>query len=329
MQVTVLAGGIGGSRFLRGVRTRFAADSAADSPAVTAIVNTADDITLFGLRVCPDLDTVMYTLGGGNDEERGWGRADETFSARDELVAYGAEPGWFGLGDRDLATHIVRTQMLDAGYPLSAVTAALCKRWDLGLRMLPMSDDRVETHIVIDDPEAPGGRRAVHFQEYWVRLHAAPPAREVVEVGVDAATPAPGVVDAITDADVVLFAPSNPVVSIGTILAVPGIREALRRRPGPVVGVSPIIGGAPVRGMADKMLAAIGVVTDAGAVALHYGSRTTGGVLDGWLVDDSDAGVVPDLEAAGLRARAMPLLMADSATTVAIVDAALALAFPA
>ena len=147
------------------------------------MVNTADDITLFGLRVSPDLDTVMYTLGGGSDEERGWGRSDETFTAKAELAAYGAQPDWFGLGDRDLATHIVRTQMLDAGFPLSQVTEALCRRWELGLRLLPMTDQRVETHIVVADEAAPAGARAMHFQEFWVRWHASLPVREVVLVG--------------------------------------------------------------------------------------------------------------------------------------------------
>jgi len=332
MQVTVLAGGVGGSRFLRGVRAVLASGqpdqrhAAALSPSgLTAVVNTADDITLFGLRVSPDLDTVMYTLGGGSDEERGWGRAEETFTARDELAAYGAEPTWFGLGDRDLATHLVRTQMLTAGYSLTDVTAALATRWPLGLRLLPMTDARVETHIVIDDPDAPGGRRAIHFQEYWVRWHAAPAAREVVVVGIDEATPAPGVLDVIRDADLVLLAPSNPVVSIGPILAVDGIRAALRSRSGPVVGVSPIINGAPVRGMADKLLTAIGVATDAGAVGLHYGARVGDGVLDGWLVDASDAGCLPALRAAGIVADAVPLVMTDVDATAAIARSAGAL----
>ena len=184
-------------------------------------------------------------------------------------------PAWFGLGDRDIATHVVRTQMLDAGYPLSQVTAALCSRWglpDLGVRLLPMSDDRVETHVVIDDPEAPGGRRAVHFQEYWVRLHAVPDAHEIVAVGAEDAKPGPGVLEAFATADLVLLPPSNPVVSIGTVLSVPGLRDALVASPAPVVGLSPIVGGAPVRGMADRVLAAIGVETSAAAVALHYGA---------------------------------------------------------
>ena len=224
------------------------------TPDITVIGNTGDDISLFGLRICPDLDTVMYTLGGGINEEQGWGRADETFTLREELAAYEVGPAWFTLGDRDFATHIVRTQMLDAGYPLSAVTAALCDRWKPGVRLLPMTDDRVETHVVIEDAD---GRRAIHFQEWWVRLHAQVPARSIAAVGAEDAKPAPGVLEAIEAADLVVLPPSNPVVSVGTILAVPGIRAAVAAKT--VVGVSPIIGGAPVRGMADACLTAIGV----------------------------------------------------------------------
>lgn len=320
MLLTVLAGGIGGARFLLGLRA--AVDP--DDDSITVIGNTADDIWLFGLRICPDLDSVMYTLGGGIDSERGWGRSEETWHASEELNAYGVEPSWFGLGDRDLATHVVRTQMLTAGYPLSAVTEALCERWDPGVRLLPMTDDRVETHVVIDDPEE-GSRRAVHFQEYWVRLHA-PPAHQVVAVGAEDATPGPGVLDAIGSADVVIVAPSNPVVSIGTILAVPGIADALRTTKAAVVGISPIIGGAPVRGMADRLLPVLGVEVSARAVAEHYGSRRTGGLLDGWLVDEADSGDVPALVQLGLAARAVPLLLRDPATSRALGGEALALA---
>jgi LPPG:FO 2-phospho-L-lactate transferase len=286
---------------------------------VTVVGNTGDDLTLFGLRICPDLDTVMYTLGGGANEEQGWGRAGETWSVKEELAAYGAEPTWFGLGDRDFATHIVRTQMLDAGYPLSEVTAALCRRWQLGLTLLPMSDQRVETHVLIDDAD---GRRAIHFQEWWVGKHAQTPALEFISVGAEEAKPGPGVIEAILAADVVLLPPSNPVVSIGSILSVPGISDALLATEAPVVGCSPIIGTAPVRGMADACLTAIGVETSAAGVALHYGS----GILDGWLVHDTDAEAVPVVEAAGIACRAVPLLMTDVETTAAMVRAALDLA---
>ncbi|SFC11585.1 2-phospho-L-lactate transferase [Streptomyces aidingensis] len=313
-RIVVLAGGIGGARFLRGLRP------AAPDAEITVIGNTGDDIHLFGLKICPDLDTVMYTLGGGIHEEQGWGRADESFAVREELAAYGVEPTWFGLGDRDIATHIVRTQMLGAGYPLSAVTEALCARWQPGVKLLPMTDDRVETHVVIDAPD--GGRRAVHFQEYWVRLRAAVPAHGIVPVGAETAAPAPGVLQALAEADVILFPPSNPVVSIGTILSVPGIREAVAGAAAPVVGLSPLIGGAPVRGMADKVLAAIGVAADTAAVARHYGPE----LLDGWLVAPQDADAVPEVEKAGIRCRAVPLLMSDRQAATAMAGQALELA---
>ncbi|MEV4943704.1 2-phospho-L-lactate transferase [Streptomyces zaomyceticus] len=313
MRIVVLAGGIGGARFLRGLK------QAAPDAEITVIGNTGDDIHLFGLKVCPDLDTVMYTLGGGIDEEQGWGRRDESFTVKEELAAYGVGPEWFGLGDRDFATHIVRTQMLGAGYPLSAVTEALCARWQPGVRLLPMSDDRVETHVAI---EVDGEQRAVHFQEYWVKLRASVDAKAVVPVGAEAAKPAPGVLEAIADADVILLPPSNPVVSVGTILAVPGIREAVVAAGAPVVGLSPIVGDAPVRGMADKVLAAVGVESTATAVALNYGSE----LVAGWLVDTVDAGAVADVEAAGIRCRAVPLMMTDVEATAAMAREALALA---
>ncbi|OAA18413.1 LPPG:FO 2-phospho-L-lactate transferase [Frankia sp. EI5c] len=353
MRVTALAGGIGGARFLTGVR------AARPDAEITVIGNTGDDITLHGLRICPDLDTVMYTLGGGISAERGWGREDESFVVAGELAAYGVGPAWFGLGDRDLATHLVRTQMIDAGYKLSDVVTALCDRWQPGVRLLPMSDDRVETHVIITDDQ---GRRAVHFQEWWLRMRAAVPAEAILSVGAAESTPAPGVIDAIADADVVLIGPSNPVVSIGTILSVPGIADALRVTLAPVIGVSPIIGGAAVRGMADACLKAIGVETTARAVGAHYGGRhrlpgprpagggeaatggeapdgavegTSGGaaqevghgLLDGWLVDVVDAAIAADPDAIpGATVKAIPLLMTDLEATVAIVEAALELA---
>jgi LPPG:FO 2-phospho-L-lactate transferase len=308
MRITVLAGGVGGARFLRGLK------AAAPDAEITVIGNTGDDISLFGLHVSPDLDTVMYTLGGGISEEQGWGRADETFTVLHELAAYGAGPDWFGLGDRDFATHIVRTSMLADGIPLSAVTRALAERWQPGVTLLPMTDDRVETHVVLADGPT------VHFQEWWVRLHAEVPAAEIMFTGAEAATPAPGVLEAIAAADCVLLPPSNPVVSVGAILAVPGIAEAVRAKT--VVGVSPIIGGAPVRGMADACLAAIGVETTAAAVAAHYGA----GLLDGWLVDDQDKAAADDPALAGIAVRALPLLMTNLAASAEIARAALALA---
>jgi LPPG:FO 2-phospho-L-lactate transferase len=334
-RITVLSGGMGGAKFLQGLLHGIAAGTlpgvAADA-VVTVVANTADDVWMHGLKICPDLDTVMYTLGDGIDPERGWGRREETWSVKEELAAYGVEPTWFGLGDRDLATHVVRTQMLDAGYPLSQVTEALCRRWltpTYGdrLRLLPMTDDRVETHVAVADPDTPSGRRVVHFQEYWVRLRAEVPAETVVVVGLESSTPAPGVLEALTDTDLVVLPPSNPVVSVGTILGVPGLRDALRSTPAPVVGLSPIVGGTHVRGMAHQVLTAIGVEVSAGAVGLHYGDRATtaDGVLDGWLVDERDADQVERVRAGGLACAAVPLMMRDHPATAAMAAAAITL----
>jgi LPPG:FO 2-phospho-L-lactate transferase len=317
MHIVVLAGGIGGARFLTGVRA--VAGDLGDA-TVTAIVNVGDDVTMHGLRICPDLDSVMYTLAGAADPERGWGRVGETWVIKKELAEYGAEPSWFGLGDKDIATHLVRTRMLAAGHPLSAVTDVLCQRWPTGIRLLPASDDRLETHVVVpsdDRPDEP--ERAIHFQEWWVRYRAARPARRFVFVGADTARPAAGVLDAIASAEVILLAPSNPVVSIAPILAVRGLREALVNAPAKVVGVSPIVGGAPVRGMADKCLAALDVPCTAAGVGNLYRARSAGGVLDAWLVDKSDEGVEVD----GVRVHAVPLWMTDELATAEIVRRAL------
>ena len=333
-EITVLSGGVGGARFVRGLLHGIAAGTVPGVEAgarVTVVANTADDWWLHGLKICPDLDTVMYTLGDGIDPERGWGRRDETWHAKEELAAYGVERAWFGLGDRDLATHLVRTQMLEAGFPLHQVTEALCRRWFAGrpdVRLLPMTDDRVETHLVIPDDESPSGRRAVHFQEYWVRLHAEVPAETVLVVGQDDCSPAPGVIEAITDADLVVLPPSNPVVSVGTILGVPGVRDALATTPAPVVGISPIIGGRHVHGMAQQLLATIGVEVSAGGVGRHYGSRRGEGVLDGWLVAEDDVDQLDGLHEAGLAAAAAPLLMTDDDATAAMAAAAVALVRP-
>jgi len=310
VKIVVLAGGTGGARFLRGVR------SAAPEAEITAVVNTGDDVTMHGLRICPDLDTVMYTLGGGIDEERGWGRAGESWTVKEELAAYDADPSWFGLGDRDVATHLIRTRMLDAGYPLSAVTAALATRWQPGVTLLPMSDQRVETHVVVEGED--GRRQAIHFQEWWVRHRAGLTPSAFVQVGVDDAKPGPGVAEAFAEADAVLLAPSNPVVSIGTILGVPGIREALLSAPGRVAGVSPIVGGAVVRGMADRCLPVLGIEVSAEGVGRHYGARGSGGLLDAWLVAEDDAADVP-----GVDVRRVPLLMSSPETTTALARAAL------
>ena len=306
MKITVLSGGVGGSRFMEGLlRIKAPADE------VTVIANTADDIWLFGLRICPDLDTVMYTLGDGIDRERGWGRIDESWNAKDELGAYGIEQAGFGLGDRDIATHLVRTMRLREGRMLSQVTAELCERWQPGVRLLPMSDDEVETYIGITRD---GRQELIHFQEFWIRLHAELPVEQVVIKGIESAKAAPEVVEAM-DADVVILPPSNPIVSIGPIAAVAGIREAIASTPAPVVGVSPIIGAGAVRGMADQLLTGLGIEISAPGVAIHHGSRRAGGLLDGWLIDSIDHDQTAAIDAKGITTRAVPLWMSDDTTT--------------
>ena len=315
MRIVVLTGGIGGARFLLGVRSharRIGAD-------VTAVVNVGDDVRMHGLQICPDLDSVMYTLAGAADPVRGWGRVGESWVVKEELTAYGVEPSWFGLGDKDIATHLVRTTMLTAGYPLSAVTAALCDRWRPGVPLLPATDDRLETHVVVD---LDGERTAIHFQEWWVRYRADVPTHRFVFTGAAAAKPAPGVLEAITAADAVLIAPSNPVVSIAPILAVAQLKEAVVEGRAPVVGVSPIIGGMPVRGMADRCLRTLGVDVSAAGVGALYGARQHGGVLDGWLVDSDDSGT----DVPSVTTRAVPLWMTDEDATVKMVAEALDLA---
>lgn len=318
MRITVLSGGVGGSRFIAGL---MAAKPSGDE--VTVIGNTADDLWLWGLRVCPDLDTLMYTLGGGIDPERRWGRANETWNAKEELAAYGADRAWFGLGDRDLATHLMRTQMLRDGMGLTEITEQLCRRWNPGVRLLPMTEDEVETHIAIDGED---GLQVIHFQEYWIRLGARVPVRDVIVTGAESAVAAPGVIEAIKTADRIVLPPSNPIVSIGTILAVDEIATALRATAAPVVGVSPVINGGAVRGMADQLLTGLGIDISAGSVARHFGSRSHGGIIDGWLVDSVDAGEIPSILDAGIEARAVPLYMTDDAATTQMAREALDLA---
>jgi len=324
MRITILAGGVGGARFISAVREHLRdLEAAGGGPSeITVVANTGDDMWLTGLKVCPDLDSLTYALGGVNDTERGWGRAGESERVSAELTAFGVGWPWFTLGDLDLGTHIARTSMLRDGLTLSEATERITARWPLGVRLLPMSDDDVETHVEVEIPGE--GVRLLHFEEWWVRLRASVPALRFVQKGVATARPAPGVLEAIADTDAVLVAPSNPVVSIGTILGVPGIADALRATAAPVVGVSPVIGGAVVRGMADACLAAIGVETSAEAVGLHYGSRSTGGLLDAWLVGEEDAGAVSALEAAGLRTRSVPLWLRDRETSARLAADAIA-----
>lgn len=304
MRITALAGGIGGARFLRGLRRHL--DSLPGGPHdLTVIANTGDDITLYGLRICPDVDTLLYTLGGGNNEQQGWGRGEETFALQAELMAYGVEPQWFGLGDKDLGTHVARTLWLGQGATNSEVTARLAQRWGLPqqrITLVPMTDEPVETHVVVEQDGAP---TAIHFQQWWIKEQAAIPAQRFVVAGMDRASAAPGVLDAIRGADLVILPPSNPVVSIGIILTVPGIRDALRGTTAPVVGVSPIVGHRPVRGHADACLAPLGVDVSAQGVAGLYAD-----FLDGWLIDEHDTCTLRDAQV-----RSLPLLMKDPAAT--------------
>lgn len=342
--ITVLAGGVGAARFLTGLVAALkleqqttasnqtspgstSSTNSSDIPKnkITIISNTGDDIRMFGLQVCPDLDSVMYGLGGVESSDRGWGRENETFNTLEELRAYNAEPNWFQLGDRDIATHLIRTQMLDAGYTLSQVTQALCQRWQIPATLVPMTNDRVETHVVVDDPET-NHVRAIHFQEWWVRYRAALPAREFLTIGADTAKPAPGVIGAIQSADVIVLPPSNPVVSINPILNIPGIRQALRLAQAPIIGVSPIINGQVVRGMADKCLSALDISATALGVANYYGSRASDGLLDAWIIDDQDAASLDAIRELGLQAITTKTLMSEPGVGEALAQQVLNLA---
>jgi LPPG:FO 2-phospho-L-lactate transferase len=318
VKVTVLAGGVGGAKFLLGLRHLL--EQTSPGAEIAAVVNIGDDAWMHGLKICPDLDSCMYTLGGAVDAERGWGQRGETYSAWGELQAYGVEPTWFTLGDRDIGTHLVRSQMLAAGYPLTDVTEALCARWQPRVRLLPVSDDRSETHVVITDPVSEE-RTAIHFQEWWAKHRAKVPTHSFAFLGSEKAKPTPQALAAIAEADAVLLAPSNPVVSIGALLAIPGIRAALRETKARVVGLSPIVDGKPLRGMADACLAVVGVESSAEAVGALYGARLDTGLLDGWLVHETDQALIP-----GVRSLAVPLVMTDADATAAMARRALELA---
>lgn len=295
--ITVLAGGVGAARFLRGLLTVVPADE------VTAIVNVGDDLDHLGLRICPDLDSITYWLAGLVHPAQQWGRAEERFTVRDELVRLGHTP-WFTLGDRDLALHLHRHALLQAGSPLSAVTDDLTRRLGLELRLVPVSDDRITTRIHTTDG------RDLHFQEWWVRERAESDVDRVEYRGAADALPAPGVVEAILDANLVILAPSNPVVSIAPITVVPAVAAALITTPAPIVGVSPIVGGRVVRGMAHRLLPAVGAETSAAGVARLYGARRDGGLLDGWVLDTVDASHARDVPA-GIDTAVVGTLMDD------------------
>jgi LPPG:FO 2-phospho-L-lactate transferase len=308
-----LAGGVGAARFLRGlVQVHPPGD-------LTVVGNTGDDLVMHGLHVSPDLDSVTYTLAGLADQERGWGLAGETWSARDALGRLG-EPTWFGLGDRDLATHLLRTRLLAEGWPLSRVTAELGARLGLAVRLLPMSDDPVRTHVEVDGP---GGVEDLGFQQWWVGRGAADPVRAVRFDGAEAARPAPGVLEAVAAAGAIVLCPSNPVVSIAPILAVPGIAAAIaaaRAAGTRVAAISPIVGGAPVRGMADKLLPAWGVEVSAAGVAGLYAGR---GLVDVFVLDEVDAAQAERVAALGLEPVVTQTVMAEVSIAAALAKTTL------
>ncbi len=305
MRVTALAGGTGAAKLIRGL-----ADLVPPSD-LTIVVNTGDDARIWGLHVSPDLDSVTYALAGRLDVARGWGLRDETFNCLDAVGALGAET-WFNLGDRDLATHLVRTERLNAGEPLSAVTAELARRQGVASLILPMSDDPVRTRILTSDlPGVASGW--LDFQEYFVREKASLAVVDVAYAGAGDATPAPGVVDAIADADVVVVCPSNPVTSIGPILAVPGLVAALHATRAPVIGVSPIVGDAPVSGPAGALMRARGLPVSSLGVAQAYR-----GWLDSLVVDVRDADLASALRDLGIASVVADILMTDHAREVAL-----------
>lgn len=304
----VLAGGVGAARFLRGLVR------AVDPRDVTVVVNVGDDLDWHGLRVCPDLDTITYTLAGVVHPAQGWGRVDETFHVADELARFEAAT-WFRIGDRDVATHLIRSQRLRAGIPLSIVTSEISAAFGLEVRLVPATDHPVTTRIRTTDGQV------LHFQEYWVRERASPPVEEVYLEGAEFARPAPGVLEALQTAEAVLVCPSNPVVSIGTILAVPGIRQALVATPAPVVGISPIVGGRVVRGMADRLLPAVGAEVSAAGVARLYQEW-----LDGWVVDAADSVEVESVHVLGVQTEVTDTVMDAPEVAEALARTALTLA---
>jgi LPPG:FO 2-phospho-L-lactate transferase len=298
--IVVLAGGVGAARFLQGLV------QVVPQQRLTAIVNTGDDRDFYGLHVSPDLDIVMYTLAGMVDEAHGWGIRNDTYATMQQLTRYGNED-WFLLGDRDLATHIHRTNLLRQGRTLSEVTEELCKGFGLELRILPMSDQPVATHI-----QTPAG--LLHFQEYMVKRRCADEVQDVAFIGSGEARPAPGVLDAIKGAEAILIAPSNPIVSIGSILAVPGIHDMLHEASGMVVAVSPIVGGAPIKGPADKLMRGLGMDVSAVGVARCYRD-----FLDVMVIDERDVHLVSAIEDLGIPTVVTNTIMRDDAakTTLA------------
>jgi len=309
--ITALAGGVGAARFLAGL------SAVVDPGDVTAVVNTGDDIDLHGLRICPDLDTVTYTLAGAINPETGWGLAGESWEALGALGRYetarpaGSAAGatWFGLGDRDLATHLYRTGRLAEGAPLSAVVAEIAAAWGVGVRLLPMSDERVRTMVTVEEGE-------IGFQDYFVGRRHGVSIRGVRFAGVEAARAASGVIDAIAAAEVVVICPSNPIVSIAPIRAVPGVEEALVAARDRVVAVSPIVAGAALKGPADRMLAELGHEVSVVGVARIYAP-----VASRLVVDDADAGLAAAVEAEGVACTVVPTIMSGRPEAAALARA--------
>ena len=297
--IVVLAGGVGAARFLQGLV------QVVPQNHLTVIGNTGDDRDFYGLHVSPDLDIVTYTLAGVVDETHGWGIRNDTYNTMSQLTRYGNED-WFMLGDLDLATHIHRTNLLRQGKTLSEVAADLCKQFGLDIRLLPMSDQSVATHI-----RTPAG--LLHFQEYMVQRHCADEVQEVIFVGADQARPASGVLDALKDAEAILLAPSNPIVSIGSILAIPGIHDVLHEVSGMVVAVSPIIAGAPIKGPADKLMSGLGMEVSAVGVARCYRD-----FLDVMVIDEQDAHLAVKIEDLGIPTVVTNTIMRNDAAKAAL-----------
>lgn len=311
--IVALAGGVGAGKFLRGlVRV-------VDPEEVTVIVNTADDVILHGLHISPDVDSVTYWLAGVADRDRGWGRAGESFRAMEALKELEGE-AWFGLGDLDLATHLLRTDLLREGNTLSEATERVSERFGLRSRILPMSDDPVTTRIEAVD-EA-GRALDLHFQEYWVAREARDEVKTVRYEGADQARPAPGVVEAIHEAEVVMVCPSNPVASIRPILSLRPIAEELRHRRDRSVGVSPIVAGVPLRGMADRLMPAVGMELSAFGAAAAYQ-----GLLSAFVIDERDAALADRIRSdLGMRVAVVDTVMVDDSTAERLARAALDLA---
>jgi LPPG:FO 2-phospho-L-lactate transferase len=292
MKITALAGGVGASKFLLGLTSVMPPED------VTIIANTGDDIEMFGLRICPDIDTVTYTLAGVIDDRAGWGLRNDTFECLHNLASYG-EDTWFNLGDKDLATHIFRTNQLRQGSSVSEITLEVCRRLGVRSTILPMTDEYTPTRVTTDDGE-------MHFQEYFVRRRCEPRVRSLRFDGIDSARPAPGVLDAITGADGVVVCPSNPFISIGPILGVPGMRDALVQTRAKIVAITPIIGGKALKGPAADMLRDLGHEVSAASVAAMYRD-----FLDIFIVDQSDSGLERDVLELGIEARLADTIMSS------------------